>query len=373
MTDPVEVEAATLRALWVERMRAAGHAKKPDVAKAFLSEPRHVYAPRFMCSRQKEDGAWINEEVTREHPNWLTEVYTDQVLLTSVWPDPLSSSTVPSLMADMLEALDVSPGMTVIEVGTGTGYNAGLLGQLVGDDNVVTLDVAPELVGAARASLDTAGHAAVTVVQANGGSRDVLRHGSVDRLIATCGVDRIPDPWRQVVRPGGRIVAPVGAGIAVLDVADDHSAEGRFLPTGAYFMQLRAPRSDDMPTRPTDPGGPAEPCGMPLGAWDDIGFSFLVSLSLPFNDVLTDTTSDGGLIIWHRDGSIAHIFEDGTARQAGPRRLAGLLAGLWQSYRERGQPTREAYRITIGADGEHAIVAEGDGGTWLVSPAVTTP
>ncbi|UGQ09515.1 methyltransferase domain-containing protein [Yinghuangia sp. ASG 101] len=366
MTDSIEVEAATLRALLVERMQTAGHAQQPDVAEAFRQEPRHVYAPRFTRSRQNQDGAWTSDEVTRDDPNWLTEVYTDQVLLTSAWPNPLSSSTVPSLMADMHEALDVSAGTTVIEIGTGTGYNAALLGRLVGDENVVTVDVASELVDAARGALDAAGHAAVTVVLADGGSRDVLRHGSADRLIATCAVDRIPDSWRLAVCPGGRIVAPLGAGVAVLDIAEDRSAEGRFLPTGAYFMQLRAPGGDVMPTRPTNPDGPAEPCGMPPSAWDDTGFSFLVSLSLSSDDVLTDTPEVGELVIWHRDGSIAHIFANGTARQAGPRRLADLLAGLWQSYAEQGEPMREAYRIAIDADGEHTIVVEADGRVWPV-------
>lgn len=236
MTDPHEGEATRLRTVMTEGLQASGHARTPAVAEAFRTEPRHVYVPRFVRRRQADDGAWVSEEIDRSHPRWLAEVYADQLLLTSEWPN-LSSSTVPSLMADMLDALNVQPGLAVTEIGTGTGYNAGILGRLVGDENVVSIDVAPELVSVARKALDVAGHARVTVVCGDGSSVDAVPRDSADRLIATCGVGEVPDAWRQAVRPGGRIVAPVGAGVAVLDVDEQHGAAGGFLATGAYFME----------------------------------------------------------------------------------------------------------------------------------------
>ena len=71
---------------------------------------------------------------------------------------PLSSSSQPSLMAEMLELLALRPGDRVLEIGTGTGYNAALLRHLVGPKGHVTsVDVDAALVRAARRSLRDAG------------------------------------------------------------------------------------------------------------------------------------------------------------------------------------------------------------------------
>ncbi|MEU0931807.1 methyltransferase domain-containing protein [Embleya sp. NPDC005971] len=359
-------EATARRTAMVNELTAGGHAIRPDVADAFRNEPRHAYVRRFTRSHHI-DGAWVSEEVNDAHPDWLAEVYRDQVLLTSTWP-AMSSSTVPSLMADMLDALDVHPGATVTEIGTGTGYNAGLLGRLVGDENVLSVDVAPELVSAARAALEATGHDKITVVCGDGSSPEVVKPNSTDRLIATCGVNRLPTAWRRAVHPGGLIVVPLGAGIAVLDVNKEHGVQGRFLSTGAYFMSLRPANGAPLMPRPDNPEGPTEPCTMPVAAWSDSEFTFLVSFSLGLDDVLTDTSSSGALTLWHRDGSIATVAADGTARQAGPRRLADLLGRLWDDYQAHGRPPRNAYRIAVSPDGTHTVSAQCASGLWEVLP-----
>ncbi|WP_406286762.1 methyltransferase domain-containing protein [Embleya sp. NBC_00896] len=346
-------EAVSRRAAMVDALTASGHALRPGVAAAFREEPRHTYVPRFTRSHQIADGTWVSEEVNHTHPDWLNWVYLDQVLLTSTWPS-MSSSTVPSLMADMLDALDVRHGVTVTEIGTGSGYNAGILGRLAGDENVLSIDVAPELVSAARAALDAAGHGEITVVCGDGGSDGVVRPDSTDRLIATCGVSSLPAAWRRAVHPGGVVVVPLGAGIAVLDIDEQHGAQGRFLPTGAYFMSLRPADGAPLMPRPDNPEGPAEPCTMPVTAWNDSEFTFLVSFWLRLEDVLTDSASDA-LTVWHRDGSIATITTNGIARQAGPRRLADLLGSplerlqgarpaVAQCVSNRGRPRRDTDR-----------------------------
>ncbi|WP_439675003.1 methyltransferase domain-containing protein [Embleya sp. MST-111070] len=359
-------EATTRRTAMVDELTAGDHALRLDVADAFRKEPRHAYVRRFTRSHLV-DGAWVSEEVNDAHPDWLAEVYRDQVLLTSTWPT-MSSSTVPSLMADMLDALDVHPGTSVTEIGTGTGYNAGLLGRLVGDENVLSIDVAPELVSAARAALEATGHDKITVICGDGSSSDVVKPNSTDRLIATCGVSTLPAAWRQAVRPGGIIVVPLGAGIAVLDVDEQHAASGAFLSTGAYFMSLRPTNGAPLMPRPDNPEGPAESCTMPVAAWADSEFTFLVSFSLGLDDVLTDTSLSGALTIWHRDGSIATVTAEGTARQAGPRRLADLLGRLWDDYQAHGRPSRSAYRIAVSPDGTHTVSAQCPSGPWAVLP-----
>lgn len=341
-------------------MQQDGHALSPTVAAAFRGEPRHVYVPEFRRGVEA-DGVWTSEVVDAQDPQWLGLVYTDTALLVSPWPVP-SSSTAPSLMADMLEALDAQPGSITVEIGTGTGYNAGLLGRLVGDDNVVTVDVNGELIGRARKALDAAGHDMVIAVHGDGAGLEMLTPGSVDRLIATCGVSAVPEPWIRAVRPGGRLVVPVGAGVVALDVAADGGARGKFLGTPAYFMDLR-PAGGAVPMlRPEAPGGPGEPCAMPFEGWWDNAFRFLVSLVLSPVDVMSDQSRDDELIVWHRDGSIMRLTRDGQVRQAGPGRIGDVLGALWEEHQARGCPGNEAYELTVSSTGVHAYQVIDEGG-----------
>lgn len=367
MTDSrTDETAARLRGALLADMQRQGHALRPAVAAAFRDEPRHVYVPEIRRSVQV-DGAWTTEVVDAGEPRWLELVYSDAALLVSPWPLP-SSSTAPSLMADMLEALDPRPGSITVEIGTGTGYNAGLLGRLVGDDNVVTVDVNGELIGRARKALDVAGHDMVIAVQGDGAGLEMVRPGSVDRLIATCGVSDIPEAWIRAVRPLGRLVVPVGAGVVALNVDADGGARGKFLGTPAYFMDLRSAGGVEPTLRPETPDGPGEPCAMPFEGWWDDAFRFLVSLVLPSADLMSDRPSEDELIVWHRDGSIMRLVRDGNAQQAGPGRIGDVLGGLWEEHQERGRPGHDAYALTVSPAGVHAyeVVDQGGGVQRLV-------
>ncbi len=116
-----------------------------------------------------------------------------------------SSSTMPSLMARMLEALDVQDGHRVLEIGTGTGYNAALLCHRLGSGKVVSIDVDPTLVAVARDHLAGLDYHPILVV--GDGAAGVARHGPYDRIIATAAVPEIPVPWIEQLTPGGKILA----------------------------------------------------------------------------------------------------------------------------------------------------------------------
>lgn len=88
-----------------------------------------------------------------EPARWLSAVYSDRVIVTqfddgnTAWPEvgyrPTSSCSMPSAVLGMLDALDVCEGMRVLEIGTGTGYNAALLAQRLSDEHVTTMEVDP--------------------------------------------------------------------------------------------------------------------------------------------------------------------------------------------------------------------------------------
>lgn len=183
MTDSVR-----LRRRLVRDLRRDGFLSDDRVAAAFATVPRDVFVP----DQPKKD------------------VYTDRAFITKqVDGVPTSSSSQPSIMALMLEQLDVAPGMRVLEIGAGTGYNAALIANLAGPDGrVVAVDIDPEVAEGARTHLDAAGYNGhIEIVTADGG----FGHPPMapyDRIIATAACWQIPQPWIEQLAEGGLIVLP---------------------------------------------------------------------------------------------------------------------------------------------------------------------
>ncbi|MFC8853551.1 methyltransferase, FxLD system [Streptomyces sp. NPDC057144] len=141
----------------------------------------------------------------------LENAYTDQAVTIKDNPGkplPLSCASVPSVVAMMLDQLGARPGDKVLEVGAGTGYNAALLAELVGGDNVTTVDIDSDVALHARTTLNAAGYDSVTVIERNG-LLGVHENAPYDRIIATVGVWDIPAAWWEQLVDGGRLVLPL--------------------------------------------------------------------------------------------------------------------------------------------------------------------
>lgn len=139
-----------------------------QLAGAFLNVPRHPFVPVFYRREGERFIPWRSTDGDAEA--WLDAVYTDDSLITEVdgvhaeqadpggvTGVPTSSSTAPSLMADMLDALDVNEGDEVYEAGAGSGYNAAMLCHLAGDKHVTTVDRSDTLTALARERLNGIG------------------------------------------------------------------------------------------------------------------------------------------------------------------------------------------------------------------------
>ncbi len=285
MGTDAEVYAGA-RAALVREMTAAGALDDPAWRAAFAEVPRHLFVPYYFAG-----GAagyrrlWGEDPDPARRARWLEGVYEDTPLATRIRNGELvSSSSQPSLMAGMLEELEVRDGDAVLEIGTGTGYNAALLAHRLGDDRVTTVDLDPEITESARRHLDAAGYHPAVIT--GDGARGCPSRAPFDRIIVTCALPSVPRAWLAQCRPGARILAPLATGLIALDVRDASHAEGRFLHTPAYFVPLR--------------GGPAGPSprnlgGLPRRALENDLFRFLLALtagSLDPHDALT---------LWHRE------------------------------------------------------------------------
>jgi protein-L-isoaspartate(D-aspartate) O-methyltransferase len=113
----------------------------------------------------------------------------------------------PYIVAYMSEALEVSASQTVLEIGTGSGYQAAVLGELA--SRVYTIEIVPELARRAEATLKALGYANVEVREGDGYA-GWPAHAPFDRIIVTAAPDEVPGPLVEQLAPGGRLVAPIG-------------------------------------------------------------------------------------------------------------------------------------------------------------------
>jgi protein-L-isoaspartate(D-aspartate) O-methyltransferase len=240
------------RARLVADLRGEGAIHSEQVAQAFLSVPREVFVPFFFV---QEGFTWIKRTADLyEGDAWIDAIYLNDALVTLIdeknWPT--SSSSAPIVMAMMLEVLEIQPGMRVLEIGTGSGYNAALLSSLVGDPSLVTtIDIEESLARSAEQVLHK--RVGSVSVHVGDGRLGVPERAPYDRIVATASAPCIPQAWYEQLAPGGRLVMDLQgslqkSGFLVVKKAADGQAEGHFDERYLHFMPLRP--GDSLPTRP---------------------------------------------------------------------------------------------------------------------------
>ncbi|WP_033328807.1 methyltransferase domain-containing protein [Streptomyces yerevanensis] len=362
MTTHTEERAEELRAALADDLEASGQLTDPAWRKVFETVPRHPYVPEFWTLTGQGQ-----RRVTFADPDWLDLVYTDDALATQLTDGvATSSSTAPGLMLTMLQALDVADEHRVLEVATGTGYNAALLSERLSSHQVVSVEVDPVLARLAESRLRRSGYPPLVV--AGDGRDGYPDRAPYDRLIATCGFSTVPAAWLEQVKPAGMIVCPLGWGTVRLVVAHDGRAEGRFLPTGSYFMAVRDTGTTGTPVHPGRPGAMSgRLTGLDLATVaEDDAFRFVLSLVAPGTASAAERGDDGrttAVELWSADGSWARA-EGETVRQAGPRLLWDAVEAAHELYVEHDRPGRERFGVTVTAEGQRI---------WLDTPSHPVP
>jgi protein-L-isoaspartate(D-aspartate) O-methyltransferase len=153
----------------------------PAVLRAMREVQRHLFVPE-----EALPSAYENRPLPIGHDQTISQPY------------------IVALMTDLLEP---RPGDTVLEVGTGSGYQAAILSRLVG--RVHTIEIVAPLAAQATKRLRDLGYANVEV-RSGDGYAGWPERAPFDRIIVTAGADHIPKPLLDQLRPGGRLVIPLG-------------------------------------------------------------------------------------------------------------------------------------------------------------------
>ncbi|MEU2609338.1 methyltransferase domain-containing protein [Streptomyces albus] len=360
--------AGELRQRMVQQLIDDGALRSPQWREAFTAVPREIFVPRFA---RRENGELVTYRA--DDPGYLEAVYSKASL--NVQYDrhgtATSSSSNPAMMALMAEALaPADDELPVLDLGTGPGYNAALLCHRYGSDRVVTRDVDPRLVTAAAKHLADAGYEPTLTV--GDGTTGCWDHAPYGALIATFGIGRVPQAWRDQVVVGGNIVANIGHGLIALSIGDHGAATGRFLPTLAAFMHARTtPHAAPAPARTyagkvVTAAGTGQEIQLPVDPNGDMP-RFLGSLAQPdvieFSVVVDDKTVHG--LIHPDSDSWSRLTprDDGTARleHDGPRNLWAERAPLLHQWVQAGRPGPDAYTLTVHPDGRHELAM----GAWV--------
>ncbi|MYS83599.1 methyltransferase domain-containing protein [Embleya scabrispora] len=355
--------------------------------RVFADTPRRSYIPAVVWA---DDDDPINRD--KDPDAWAEAVATDTPLVTQMDDGaeggglfPSSSASMPSLVRLMLDQLDIRPDHRVLEVGTGTGWNAALLATALTDGEVITIEVDPALAAQAKENLIACRAAPFVVV--GDGLRGYPDGAPYDRLIATMAVQHVPYEWPEQVKPGGVILTPWGtafhnSGLLRLVVNSDGTASGPFVGS-VNFMWARSQRRrfdtrefvgdvipDPAPDRvrhtTTDPRPVREEHA-----------EFAIGLRLPdveqrvyfgrgdAADEYTQWLSDG--LSWASVDYVpgADKFE---VNESGPRDLWAEIEAAYDAWRAQGEPAREQHGVTVTPDGQRTWV-NGPNGRVDVGPA----
>lgn len=386
---PAKAAAGTAWADLVRTLVQAG-AVPEGWARPLSAVPRYQFLPDVMWPQDPVTGENVVADRRRKADGWMRWACSDAPITTQ-WDDgehrgtapghlPTSSSSMPSMVMAMLGSLSVADGMKILEVGTGTGWSAGLLAERLGDRQVVSVEVDAQVAQAARDCLAAAGRHP-TVVTADG-EMGWAAAAPYDRIIATVAARAIPPAWLAQLSPGGVLVVPWGThfgrqdALARLVTNGDGTAAGRF--TGpASFMQLRAQRLP-WPTHgdyvPADWPGDAQRSTTGLARVALFGgqystAEFAVGLRVPdCAYTIASGGADGTDVVWLyglTDQSWAAVFYcvDGCSEfevyQSGPRRLWHEVEAAFDWWERIGRPDHAEFGLTVTPDA-HQI--------WLHTP-----
>jgi protein-L-isoaspartate(D-aspartate) O-methyltransferase len=174
----------------VEMLEREGYLRSSLVKKALLTVPRELFVPENLRRY-----AYLDTPLPIGYGQTISAIH---------------------MVAIMTEALEPLPGLKVLEVGTGSGYQAAVLAEIVArmdpakKGHVYTIERVPELAEFAKRNLERAGYKDYVTVIVGDGSKGYPDEAPFDRIIVTAGAPSVPKPLIEQLDVNGRLVIPVG-------------------------------------------------------------------------------------------------------------------------------------------------------------------
>jgi protein-L-isoaspartate(D-aspartate) O-methyltransferase len=151
------------------------------VLEAMYAVPRHAFVPENM-----QPYAYVNTPLPIGYDQTISQ---------------------PLIVASMTQLLEPGKDQKILEIGTGSGYQAAVLAEM--EAEVYTIEIVPELGTRAKNTLHDLGYAGVHV-KTGDGYAGWPEHAPFDRIIVTCAPEDVPGPLVEQLKPGGKIVIPIG-------------------------------------------------------------------------------------------------------------------------------------------------------------------
>lgn len=337
--------------------------------RAYLALPRHRFVRRY---REWGTAEW--RDVTAENlEQHLPTLYADKPLILSGDDgNILSTISQPSFVLHMLDLLRLQPGQTVFELGAGSGWNAALMGHLVGPDGrVFSLEIIPEVARTAAENLQTAGITNVSVVTADGG--DGYSPGApYDRAVFTAGAYDLPRAFHDQLRDGGILLAVIkleGGGDSLFVLRKTQSHFELDASTPCLFVQLTGKHQnaelepialDQLPEWPEIEkhelsktrfwwGGE----GRESFAWRTMSIRFFLSISEPrFHGFKTEKTSplalgDHFFGLWDPEQQSLVLAKDDWMIAYGNASARELLLAKVRQWVDLGMPAAASFKLRV--------------------------
>jgi len=356
---------------WHDQLRVSRAPFIPSVVWVAATPPGEGFVS---LSRAEDETCW-RELVDSDEPI-ITQVDDGATAPGRTGWRPSSSCSQPSLVAAMLDTLDVREEQRALEIGTGTGWNAALLSARVGSyGHVVSVEVDPAVADDARRALTKTGYPVLVVT--GDGTKGYPADAPYDRTICTASVREIPRAWIDQTRPGGLIVTPWGTdygddALTCLTVHEDGSASGRcganlaFMRVRHQRRDYRDPTADQLDTAHTSQTTRTGPELFEIT--DFTRAAFTIGLRVPSCYLTVEDLDDNhrrielhdlGSRSWARI-SLVRRHHPWTVHQIGPRHLWDEVDTAYTWWRQAGKPTPDRYGLTVTPDGAHEV--------WIDAP-----
>lgn len=232
---------------YIEMLKKSEAIRTPQVERAFRKVPRHkLLESIYMSSKDfssRSGYQQIENDPQDPKPENLGLIYSHRALLTRIGANgrPTSSTSMPGLIGDMLELMNLEPGLKVLEIGAGTGYNAALISEIVGDQsNVVSVDIQEDVVEQSKRLLEAAGYGDIKII-AKDGFFGVAEEAPFDRIVATVGLYDVSPHWVEQLAENGQMLLPIyqgGACPLIRLTKDGNRLKGRAL-SASGFMSIQ--------------------------------------------------------------------------------------------------------------------------------------